>query len=148
MKTREWKGREGREREREKKTIKALMWSHALLEFCNFHDLVKKPLNFFNCVSPFPPQTVGPQNATPFFPPFLLLPNLNLFTFVLLETLCCCIFYVHIFVSFVNILCSLLLTPVLTVSLLDISRYRNQKSKESKKEYERVTSGDPALPQV
>uniref|UniRef100_A0A9L0IYU9 Proepiregulin n=1 Tax=Equus asinus TaxID=9793 RepID=A0A9L0IYU9_EQUAS len=26
--------------------------------------------------------------------------------------------------------------------------YRNQKSKESKKEYERVTSGDPALPQV
>uniref|UniRef100_A0A667G754 Proepiregulin n=1 Tax=Lynx canadensis TaxID=61383 RepID=A0A667G754_LYNCA len=26
--------------------------------------------------------------------------------------------------------------------------YRNQKSKEPKKEYERVTSGDPALPQV
>ncbi|OWK13553.1 hypothetical protein Celaphus_00017393 [Cervus elaphus hippelaphus] len=26
-------------------------------------------------------------------------------------------------------------------------RYRNRKSKEPKKEYERVTSGDPALPQ-
>lgn len=34
------------------------------------------------------------------------------------------------------------------ISFLNISRYRNRKSKEPKKEYERVTSGDPALPQV
>lgn len=119
-----------------------------LLEFYNFHDHVKASEKSFNSVSSFPSQTVWPQN-TPLSPSIfpLVRPNPthlchfgNTMPMHLLSSRICS-FCLH--TTFL-----LLFTTMLTVLFLNISRYKNKKSKESKKEYEKVTSEDLALPQV